>query len=230
MANFCNLDSCNVLYKWCSLSVSVFCLERSAHLSETFSCTSTIIRCFQVGCHFNLVPQFQDMNNVAIPVTRPVAWQQLLTTQTFFPIAYNPANPQRPIGTPRPPYSQLGTPPAVLLDTPYQLTPRLHRNAPLFNPPRLRFPFLNTLRPGVPHLNTPHLDAQRHNRQHIGSHQSLERQLVSSNNQLGGFPGPFSQARVPLNFNLLGTTERPYTQHGVSTDELLFYLFLQQAT
>lgn len=212
------------MFLFCIVFISVFCLQKVQYLSETFSCTSNIIRCINTGCHFNLSPRLHDTYDGVAPTLRPVAWKQLMTTETFFPYAYNPASPYSPLGTPLPPYSPLGSP-SVLT--------KKHMNRPLVDTPRLdlkrlNMPFMNNQLTATPFRNAPQRSSRRLNTRHPITHQApvrytgSVRQSVLQNNQFSGPRGQLG-VRPPNRY-------QARNQNELTTEELLFFLFLQQAT
>ena len=194
--------------------LSGFCLRKLGYLRKTFACISTIIRCYNAGC-----PGLQRLASYLqrTPPTgmSPLPTRLLQPQTTMQPYFTSPFNPRPTLQ-----YQQLERPTSTFT----QLNPPTsYVQQKLLGPTLRQYQQLRT---------PPYQQGYKAHSGQLPNYIKKFHELKSPSTQFAQpvFRGPFSRLGIPSNYqNEFVAMERALTQNSLNTEELLFYLFLQQA-
>ena len=194
--------------------ISGFCLRKLGYLRKTFACISTIIRCYNAGCpglqRLASYLQRTPPTGMSPPPTRLL--QPQTTMQPYFTSPFNPRPTlqYQQLERPTSPFTQLNPPTSYVQQK--LLGPTLRQYQQLRTP--------------------PHQHRYKAHSGQLPNYIKKFHELKSPSTQFAQpvFRGPFSRLGTPSNYqNEFVAMERALTQNSLNTEELLFYLFLQQA-
>ena len=226
--------------------ISGFCLRKLGYLRKTFACISTIIRCYNAGCpglqrlasYLQRTPP-TGMSPLPTRLLQPQTTMQPYFTSPFYPrLTMQYQQLERPTS----PFTQLNPPTSYvqqkLLGPTLRQYQQLERPTSTFTQlkPPTSYVQQKLLAPTprqYQQLRTPpHQHRYKAHSGQLPNYIKKFHELKSPSTQFAQpvFRGPFSRLGTPSNYqNEFVAMERALTQNSLNTEELLFYLFLQQA-